>query len=1111
LKLLSFLFIFGFSQFSCVRKNIKLPAFLRILSCVILSVWINNLHGQRVNECNVKASFTPDNDTAFTGSYLGELINTSTDATSIAWYVDGFPAFNSSNTFRPSISEVGIHEIMLVARNGNCTDTTISYFTNYGSPIDKRLIRANYGMPATQDVPKAIDSTADGGFLLGGNSYDRKTQFTRPYVIKISEVGCVEWSKLLEVHGYLGALRTLSDGGFFALINVSPYHNVIMARFDKNGGLIWKREFDLRTYLTALDVIYEVGDGSLIIAGGHSTFNGFVILRIDLSGQALWSKYYRKYNGDFATPKSVTRIHQTLFISGFVNDPNNDGFNSEYNKDGFLMSMELSSGQTNWTKIYGSNTGTDFFYDIHNIDGKLIVNGTSTAYLGVTKLKSTIQFFSPTGAILKSSTLNNTSFDFVNPFNSKIIPSGGDKLYLFQAGTTLITLQPYQLYPTTIIRMDTSGSVLWSKNSTDRTTRYEYATMGKDKSIAILGGSSSKLLKPWEYFEVFSFARFDSTGSQGVPTCGFNDINIHVEPYPLIAKDFTWTEDRYFNYSTSDKATGIDTAYTHMRYTCPDKIDSCSLLKVRGPSTICNLSKTYTYRIHRNNNCGYPIKWTFPNNTEIIEQDDTKAVVRFKTFGNHRVFVSIAYSCNPLVDSMFTRASPSTIRPFNIGADTSICPMTSLTLKAGRGYKSYAWQDGSTDSNFLVTAPGLYWVQVLDSCDNLFRDSVNITLTSNLSVNAGPDRFKCNNDTLRLTAPSGYQSYNWQPNYNISSTNTQAVVVNPLIDTAYILKAEKAPGCFAYDTIQVKVKRSPVIFLGDDAQFCDGKYLTLDAGPAFQSYLWSIGATSQKITVKTTGSYRVIAVTSEGCKSYDTLNVLNVFPLPQVKLDRNPELCIGSSRTFDAGLFSQYLWQDGSQNRNFNIKDTGTYHVKVLDANQCEGSDTVHITTLLPRPANFLPNDTTICSYSSLGLKSIRNYSAYNWSINDPRQSITINKGGTYWLEVTDEKGCKGKDSIVIQTKQCLKGLFVPSGFTPNRDGKNDQFKAQLFGPINVFELTVYNRWGEVVFRSSDPDKGWDGKYKGKEQDGGAFVWICRYQLEREEAKVERGTVTLIR
>ena len=87
----------------------------------------------------------------------------------------------------------------------------------------------------------------------------------------------------------------------------------------------------------------------------------------------------------------------------------------------------------------------------------------------------------------------------------------------------------------------------------------------------------------------------------------------------------------------------------------------------------------------------------------------------------------------------------------------------------------------------------------------------------------------------------------------------------------------------------------------------------------------------------------------------------------------------------------------------------------------------------------------------------------------------------------------------------------VPNAFTPGNDGKNDQFRAKAFGAVKKFEITVYNRWGEVVFSSIDPDKGWDGKYAGKEQPGGVFVWICRYQLEGEPEQFDRGTMTLIR
>jgi hypothetical protein len=90
-------------------------------------------------------------------------------------------------------------------------------------------------------------------------------------------------------------------------------------------------------------------------------------------------------------------------------------------------------------------------------------------------------------------------------------------------------------------------------------------------------------------------------------------------------------------------------------------------------------------------------------------------------------------------------------------------------------------------------------------------------------------------------------NYAWSPNYNISTTNTQQVIINPTVDTAYTLIAEKTPGCFSYDTVHVSVRSSPKIDLGSDQSFCTGDSLVLDAGTSFTLYQWSNGNTTQKI------------------------------------------------------------------------------------------------------------------------------------------------------------------------------------------------------------------------------------------------------------------------
>src|SRR5207244_4038837 len=110
-----------------------------------------------------------------------------------------------------------------------------------------------------------------------------------------------------------------------------------------------------------------------------------------------------------------------------------------------------------------------------------------------------------------------------------------------------------------------------------------------------------------------------------------------------------------------------------------------------------------------------------------------------------------------------------------------------------------------------------------------------------------------------------------------------------------------------------------------------------------------------------------------------------------------------------------------------------------------------------------------------LTLKSLKTFSKYLWNNNSTNSSISISSPGKYWLEVTNQQACTGRDTIVIAAKDCMKGLYVPNGFTPNNDGKNDVFKAMLFGPYKSFIFTIYNRWGAVVFSTTDPTRGWDG------------------------------------
>jgi gliding motility-associated-like protein len=236
-----------------------------------------------------------------------------------------------------------------------------------------------------------------------------------------------------------------------------------------------------------------------------------------------------------------------------------------------------------------------------------------------------------------------------------------------------------------------------------------------------------------------------------------------------------------------------------------------------------------------------------------------------------------------------------------------------------------------------------------------------------------------------------------------------------------------------------------------------------------------------------------------------------VHPDPVVVLDKTNSLCDGSSRILDAGAFSSYLWNTGSTNRTITINNIGLYSVTVTDINGCTGTDFTNITTILPSPKGFLPRDTSICSYGNLLLRPSSTFQNYLWNTGSNSYSINITQPGQYWLQGKNYDGCTGIDTILVFTKDCLKGFFIPTAFTPNNDGKNDIIKPILFGNVKQYRFSIYNRWGQLIFQTTDLSKGWDGTYKGLNQDGNVFAWMCTYQFENESLQNKKGTFVLIR
>lgn len=949
----------------------------------------------------------------------------------------------------------------------------------------------------------------DNGDFLSTGSYSSLGRVD-PYLLKLSPSGKVIWSKSLVNYMNISEFKKiipLSDGNYiiygdeyFFQSHQSLTKSVIL-KIDPLGNILSTKL--LEGVANSILNMVPTNDGGVIFttqAGSAST-----VMRLDKTFNIVWSKqslasfipeYYRSiyldgedlyigldYNNFFRLEKwnaqNATRVwHSRYSVSGTI--------------------RVLIAG------IFKSNDSVVCILNCIKDQSSLIV----PKYTSVVKFKSTGELAGGFNILVPNETLDG----LITPngshrSTSHIKTSDGNIVHVAQAlqnDSTYLFIHKYNM----------SGQVIFSK---------KYESLNKHNVLSIQADGDNLLISGRITLSNFSDPRqntgfimnIDQNGDIKESAIGYCEnkpapfLASTLNPINLQFNEVTGLADynRYslINYGYSDRENKI------MSSLACNLPSTCSEVTVVGPDSICDTNTGYLFEMRKNPGCISPAMWIVDTSKiRVLSKTDSTLRVEFIGTGNFQIKARLSAGCNMLTGlkniSVF-----KAVAGFSIGPDTSICPGNTIRLNARDGYSTYRWQDGSSDSTLLILSPGIYFVRVTDHCGNSKSDTIQVAQSNTIPVNVGPDRVKCNNDTVILRAPQGFLNYTWAPNYNINSTANRDVIVNPLVDTSYFLMAEKTPGCFAFDTIHVKVNRSPFIDLGIDTSLCSGDSLVLDPGLGFTQYLWNTGSTSKQIVVNGLGTFRVEASTSEGCKSTDSVKILSIHPLPNISLNKDTGICFGTIKTLDAGLHSKYLWSDGSTTPTLSINQPGTYYVQVWSNRNCSSKDSVQIRSFFPKPAGFLGRDTTICQYGSMRLLPETNYESYLWNNNSQNKTIEIKQPGNYWLEVTDRNNCAGRDSITVNSKECLSGFYIPNAFTPDNDGRNDTFKPLLYGRVIKYRFEIFNRWGQRIFFTQQLGVGWDGKINQFKSETGTYIWKCQYQLEGAEQKNTSGTFLLIR
>ncbi|MBO9204814.1 MULTISPECIES: FG-GAP-like repeat-containing protein [Niastella] len=366
-----------------------------------------------------------------------------------------------------------------------------------------------------------------------------------------------------------------------------------------------------------------------------------------------------------------------------------------------------------------------------------------------------------------------------------------------------------------------------------------------------------------------------------------------------------------------------------------------------------------------------------------------------------------------------------------------------------------------------------------------------------LTVELGNDTTLCQGDSLVLTArnqPRG-TTYLW----NTGSADSSITVKQ---SGAYSVTVTNGKST-ASDAINITFKPSPVFNLGNDIELCEGEKRLLQPVSA-STYLWQNGSHADSMVITQAGTYWLQAQ-KDGCTASDTLHV-SYKPAPPFSLNNDTAICRGSAITLDAySANATYIWNNGASTESIKTDLAGTYWVTVTGNNGCTATDTTHVEYLVLNA--YLGNDTTLCDGMTIVLKPVARNASVVWQDGSNGATFTVTQPGTYKVAITNQCETAG-DEITIKRGLCE--LFMPNAFTPNRDGVNDVFRVKDHAFIKSFDMQIFNRWGQLVYKSKDAGSGWDGTLNGLIQPAGNYIWMIVLTDHEGNRKQFKGTVLLI-
>lgn len=440
----------------------------------------------------------------------------------------------------------------------------------------------------------------------------------------------------------------------------------------------------------------------------------------------------------------------------------------------------------------------------------------------------------------------------------------------------------------------------------------------------------------------------------------------------------------------------------------------------------------------------------------------------------------------------------------------------------------YTWQNGSQTPSYLVNTSGDYYFtfESMNGC-MAYSDTLHVISIPSPTLSSVSDTAVCYGSPLLMSSSFSGGTVHWtdtENNFNVFGDTLNISSVNGAM--TILVSAADTLGCLSItDSLFISIlpnEAAPTILSMDSVCVNDDWILEANSSTG-QDYYWfgPNGYTSQSSTdtfpdiqLSEAGIYAVY--TMNGYCYSDTAEInLTVIPLPELSIYGDSIMCAGDSLLLSVIASDDFYWNDGDLTLDKLIDTDSSQWYYVVTEHFCgHFYDSVYI-LVNPLPEIELGPDQTILY--GLGTHfSVSEGMDYFWT---PSSGLDCDdcselfasplEETTYYLMVVDSNGCVARDSVTIFV-QNESTCFIPNSFTPNGDGTNDIFAPKVYGLEN-YQLLVFNRDGEVIFRSYDPSIGWDGTFQGVMSQLGTFVYLVSGVDLNGETLEWRGHVNLLR